>query len=314
MARKISHWTNYDLRGPGIDYTDPASGATDDWAYGTLGAAGMTWEVGDSFHQDCETFESDVLPKNTKALTYAAKLTHRPYSLAKGPDITSLELAFSAIEFNGELTLKVEASDSAYSDSRYNTASHEVNQIRIYVDQHPYRPETRFPQWVMTVDDLVDGKGELTWEWQVLSFVLKGEVKVGTHVIYLEAVDSEGTVGPVAAVSFQVQSGPTTSPSESALPSDSPSLVPSHRPSPTPTQTPSNVPSPTPTSSPSSIPTSQPSRVPTNPPTSTPRPTACADSDSPICSYVSGGRSHVFCDAVNIKTSCRLTCRWCFPN
>jgi hypothetical protein len=51
--------------------------------------------------------------------------------------------------------------------------------------------------------------------------------------------------------------------------------------------------------------------APSSLPTITPQPTPCVDSDAPVCSYISRGRSHVFCDVISIATSCRLTCGWC---
>merc|ERR1719428_541849 len=46
LVNKFQYFNNYDFSGPntsGFQY--PASGATDDWAYGELGTAGMTFEL-----------------------------------------------------------------------------------------------------------------------------------------------------------------------------------------------------------------------------------------------------------------------------
>ena len=105
MVGKLVNRTGSNLRGPWQDYTNPASGATDDWSYGVLGAAGMTWDVGNTFHQDHVTFEGDIFSRNFPALNYVAKLAHRPYSLSNGPGIIPLEVNPSEIYPNYKITV-----------------------------------------------------------------------------------------------------------------------------------------------------------------------------------------------------------------
>jgi hypothetical protein len=307
MIGKLANQTGYDPRGPGQYFTDPTSGATDDWAYGVLGAAGMTWEVGNTFNQDCDTFERDICLKNLPALTYAAKLAHRLYSLSKGPDVMQLEVNPSEIYPTDAITVDVQASDNAIiSDGVYATASQDVDEIRIYFDRHPYSDDASFPDRVLDNTEISSsGEGKLTLEWDAISELLKGS-QVGRHVIYVEAVDSDGYVGPISSVAFTVQGYPTYSPSQSTDPSSGPSPELSESPSEHPSQTSSMIPTSKPSSNPTSKPSWKPSCQASLEPSRSPQPSA----DDNI------GRSTIFCDAVSIyiyKLSTHTwMLRWCF--
>eukprot|EP00535_Pseudo-nitzschia_heimii_P010999 CAMPEP_0197197024 /NCGR_PEP_ID=MMETSP1423-20130617/32656_1 /TAXON_ID=476441 /ORGANISM="Pseudo-nitzschia heimii, Strain UNC1101" /LENGTH=1102 /DNA_ID=CAMNT_0042650839 /DNA_START=109 /DNA_END=3418 /DNA_ORIENTATION=- len=76
--------------GPGPNHYGAASGATDDWAYGVLGAFSMTWELGSEFHEPCEDFARDA-PKHFGAFEYLAKLAPFPFALGVGPITTGVE-------------------------------------------------------------------------------------------------------------------------------------------------------------------------------------------------------------------------------
>jgi carboxypeptidase T len=78
LVSKMTFWNNYDSRGPGTSFYGAASGASEDWAYATLGAASMTMEIGSSFRPTCDEIELDILPANLDALTFAANLSSAP--------------------------------------------------------------------------------------------------------------------------------------------------------------------------------------------------------------------------------------------
>jgi len=56
-----------------------ATGTSDDWAYGTMGIATYSFELGTTFAQSCESFESDIYPENRDALMFAFKAARQPY-------------------------------------------------------------------------------------------------------------------------------------------------------------------------------------------------------------------------------------------
>lgn len=64
-----------------------ASGITDDWAYGKLGVASFTIELGDPGNSECNSFtpahtcmDSDYWPKMQQALVYAAQQAKAPFA------------------------------------------------------------------------------------------------------------------------------------------------------------------------------------------------------------------------------------------
>ncbi len=84
LGRKLAYFNDYyPQQSVGLYPTD---GTTDDFAYGELGIPGLTFELGTSFFQSCNTFESTILPDNLQALLAAAKVTRAPYLLPAGPE------------------------------------------------------------------------------------------------------------------------------------------------------------------------------------------------------------------------------------
>lgn len=233
MARNLAQITGYDIRGPGTSFTSPASGATDDWAYSTLGAAAMTWEIGNTFHQDCTTFANDIIDKNLAALTYAAKLARRPFQLSRGPSIENLQVSTDVLEYNETLTISFETSRGLASDTSSSFTSEMIETVMIYMNQHPYATksvsEKLPPHWILTIDDLDNnGTAKVTWDWESLEgrWQQSSHAVEGKHIFYFIAVNNDGIQGPLSAISVNVTGRSTTS-VPSGFPSDTPSLVPS---------------------------------------------------------------------------------------
>jgi carboxypeptidase T len=207
MVHKITHFSGYDLSGPGFGYAYPASVATDDWAYGTLGVAGMTWELGTDFHQDCSYFENHVLPDNLPALTYLASLAYAPYPMSKGPDILSLSVDVTVP--NGQqqpvVSLQVTASDAAYSS--LPTAQQAVTEVRVILDVHPNQSLDGNPPQYLQLELLPSGSdsGTITGSLSITVQDFLGSSSSPNNAgdrrsIYVQAIDSDGYSGPVAAV------------------------------------------------------------------------------------------------------------------
>ena len=77
LGRKFAYFNGYTPE-QSIDLY-PTDGTTDDFAYGDLGLAAFTFEMGTDFFQDCSTFENTIVPANMPALPYAAKSARLPY-------------------------------------------------------------------------------------------------------------------------------------------------------------------------------------------------------------------------------------------
>jgi len=101
----VESLTGYEAKGPGNDHFGAVSGATDDWAYGTLGAFAMTWELGRSFHEPCTEFEDDY-QKHFPAFDYLATLAPFPYALGKGPIVVDIDHD-ETVPLDNDLTLKL---------------------------------------------------------------------------------------------------------------------------------------------------------------------------------------------------------------
>lgn len=86
----IESMTGLRSKGPGFYHYGVASGATDDWAYGVLGAFSMTWELGSDFHEPCQDFE-DNYQKHFGAFEYLANIAPFPFALGKGPIVQEIK-------------------------------------------------------------------------------------------------------------------------------------------------------------------------------------------------------------------------------
>lgn len=92
----VESMTGLSALGPGPDHYGVASGATDDWAYGVLGAFSMTWELGSAFHEPCDDFE-DEHGKHFGAFDYLASIAPFPFALGRGPVLVEARASHSQI-------------------------------------------------------------------------------------------------------------------------------------------------------------------------------------------------------------------------
>jgi hypothetical protein len=306
LASKYRHFNNYTFSGPNTPgFLYEASGASDDWAYGTLGAAAMTFEVGNAFYQDCDYFEKSILDGNMQALTYGAKISKAPYSMAQGPDVTDLTTSVSG----GTLTVKAAASDSAWSSSSHPTSQQGVTEIRVLVNEHPYH-------------DSVDGQAGSLLNGDSVDIDV-ASLANGRHMVFVQATDANGYRGPVTAAYFTKGDSPgippTLSPviTPSTLPVASPvAAVPTTKPMAAPTLVPVAPPGIDPVAFPSSSPVTAPVRPPV-------APSSCHDSTDSFLVEVIGEdrdcdwlaismiRFSYLCQFMTTAGVCPLTCGRC---
>jgi len=262
-ARKLKSFNGYALAGPTQpDFIYAASGTTADYFYGELGALSFGYELGTAFYQDCQTFENSIVPDNIPGFLYTAKISTRPYSLAKGPDVIALTTATNA----NTLDVTVTVSDSSLSAGPGNhpPSTQSIASISLCADMHPYdtNPGGNDPVVITTpASGFIDNGGTTVTQVvsvplsTLVSSVREGDEKGGERVLYVWGTDSDGFVGPVTAVSFDAV--PTTSPTNAPTMSPTTSLTTS-----------------VPTTFPTNSPTGGPTTSPTISPTGTPRPTS----------------------------------------
>lgn len=271
LLRKYTTFNNYDFGGPNSDFFYPASGATDDWAYGTLGAMAMTFELGTEFYEGCSNFEQKIAPANLPVLTYAAKVARLPYSLPKGPDVINVTVSPPTISTSEGSVLVVTAlaSDSILSSGSFRTSRQTIASARLFVDTHPYDLDVdgNAAEGIPMTGSFGSVTEPIT-ATLTISQVLSGIYMpvVGRHSIFIQATDSDGYIGPVTAAYFDVALEPSSPPTK--LPVAPPTTVPTANISqlPSPSVSPSFRPSVSPTLAPTVFPTDTASFPITEPP------------------------------------------------
>jgi hypothetical protein len=171
----------------------PASGTTDDWAYGELGIPSYTFEMGPN-DGECSGFfpplscldggtDGAFWPRNLQALLYAARIARAPYQLAQGPAPETLD-ASSLISNPGQIDL-VAQFDKQWSGGTIVAAEY-------YVDNPPWRGGTPFQMTPL------DGSFNSAHE---VATATVGPL-FGRHQFYVRARDASGNWGPVRGAIF----------------------------------------------------------------------------------------------------------------
>jgi murein tripeptide amidase MpaA len=176
-----------------------ASGSTDAFAYGRLGIAAYTFEMGGAFFESCTTFESTIVPKNMPALWYAFKAARRPYQVSAGPDSVSLALSASTVTQGTNVTLSAQANDTRYGTNGGIESSQTIAAARYTIDS---------PSWVSGTPTYalnpVDGSFNSTVE-SVQGTVFTSGLTVGRHTLFVESQDANGNWGVPTAIFLNVQ-------------------------------------------------------------------------------------------------------------
>lgn len=196
LARKFAWYNDYFPKASNELYG--ADGASDDNAYGQLGVAAYTFELGTSFFQDCGTFENTIYPDNLKALIYAAKVADTPYITASGPDIESMQLSSVGAVAGNQITVSGVATDQHFSANNGNEGTHNIQSVHMFVDELPWMQGS-------TLQNMSASDGS----FNSVSEAFSGQIDttgmaVGQHTIYFVANDSSGTQGVPYALFFDI--------------------------------------------------------------------------------------------------------------
>jgi carboxypeptidase T len=221
MVRKFKYFNNYTLAGPGYDFLYVVSGDGSDWAYGTLGAAGVGLELGTDFYQNCPYFESNVVPDNLPVLLYGAKVARAPYSITIGPDVTKVKTAIEGSILN----IIAESSDSLLSmlDGVMMSSSggQSIASVTLFVDEHPYHATSSMGVEMQMIFETAIHALDLSTYF------------VGRHIFHLQATDSDGYTGPIYSEFFEGTKAlpPAPTPGPTPGPTGEPTTAPSAEPS-----------------------------------------------------------------------------------
>jgi len=185
LGRKMASYNGYTAKQASGLY--PTTGTTDDFAYGELGVAAYTFEIGsssDGFYPLCSRYEALIQP-NLGALLYAAKVARAPYQLPAGPDAAAVE-ALYVVNGTGQ-----SVSVTATIDDRGN-GGQPIAAAEAYIDVPPWDGGQSYP--LDAVDGLFDAAHEV-----VSGTLLMDAVSPGRHLVFVRGQDAEGAWGPVSA-------------------------------------------------------------------------------------------------------------------
>jgi hypothetical protein len=201
LGRKFGYFTGYKACQAGEDWciymTD---GTTDDFAYGELGVASYTFELGTTFAQQCSYFDSSVLSQTVDALTYAAKVAVEPYQLPSGPDVVAVAVTPTLVGAGSTFVLHAEADDSRTA-AFLQLGQEPVQPIAAMsytVDAPPWLAAAGVPVGLQPLDSFDTPRETAT------AVVSTQDWALGRHTIFVQAVDAAGNAGPPTAVFVEV--------------------------------------------------------------------------------------------------------------
>ncbi|MEM7028252.1 MAG: M14 family zinc carboxypeptidase [Chloroflexota bacterium] len=213
LGRKFGFYTDYETCQAGENFCIyPTDGTNDDWAYGHLGLASYTFEVGTTFFQSCSYFEETIIPENIPALIYAIKASRRPYQDPAGPETLAVTVTPEIVFPGMAVTLTTTADDTRYDSNGWgNEPTQPINAIRYSIDH---------PSWVTgtTTYPLTAADGQFDSAIEVGQAIINTDFwQPGNYKILVESQDADGNWGvPSATVlSVRVHSEITTTPGNS---------------------------------------------------------------------------------------------------
>ena len=176
-------------------------GTTIDFGYGELGVASFTFEVGTQFFQDCDAFETTILPRNLEALVYAAKVARAPYLLPAGPDPLDVAGSPSFVHPGEPMTLVATLDDTRFNHIQGTEPTQNIAAAEAYFGAPPW-DATAPPAVAMAATDGAFDSGV-----ESVRLDLDTDALAGRQAIYVRGQDTAGNWGVVGAVFVYVADG-----------------------------------------------------------------------------------------------------------
>jgi carboxypeptidase T len=164
------------------------------FGYGDLGVPSYLIELGTAFFQSCNYFESNILPGNLKALTFAMKVVKAPYTQPSGPEVIDLKISQNS---STSISLVATLDDTRFSTKSGTEATQNIIASEVYLHIPPWRAGARAIQ-ATAVDGKFDAKQEA-----VTAIVDTTGLEAGRHIIFVRGKDAAGNWGPIRAGFFQ---------------------------------------------------------------------------------------------------------------
>ena len=200
LGRKLAYFNDYSPYQASSLY--PASGASDDYSYGTFGIASYTIELGEleTFSPNCTYFEDSILSANQDTLIYALKSARRPYQTPSGPDVLELTAPGGQLSFNQTFQVTATLDDTLYQTSSGYEITQDIQAARASIDVPPWEAQQFFI--LQAVDGSFDDKNE-----EVSGTISTIGLVGGRHTLFVQGQDAAGNWGAVSAVFFETEYG-----------------------------------------------------------------------------------------------------------
>lgn len=200
LGRKLAYWSGARPQQAWYLYGYPTDGTTDEFAYGDLGLAAFTFEVGTSFFEACPAFENTILPGYLPALLYAAKVARTPYQTPAGPDVRDLSLLPPAAGAGATIQVRATLDDTRYSTVGGSEPTQNIAGGELYLDIPPWvQDATPIAQPLLPLDGALDAPVEEVW-----ATLSTAGLEPGRHIVYLRGRDAGGHWGAFSAHFFYV--------------------------------------------------------------------------------------------------------------
>jgi hypothetical protein len=187
----------------------PVDGGSIDWAYGELGIAAYSTELGgQSFlptyscidNPGCGSTQG-LWPENRGMLLYLAKIARTPYLTSHGPDANTVVTNPASVQQGTASTLTASINFAWTS----NAFSQNVGAAEYYIDTPPWAGGTAIPM-----------NGTFTTTTVAVNATINtASLSVGRHIIFVRGrgvtdFQSFQTWGPISATFLDVTANPTT--------------------------------------------------------------------------------------------------------
>jgi carboxypeptidase T len=193
LGRKMAYFNSYS---PQQSYQLYAtSGTSDDWAYGELGVAAYTYEMGTSFFQDCGSFESTIYPDNREALMAAFKSARLPYMEPSGPDALNVTVLPAAAAPGEPVQVSATMNDTRFNNSNGAEPTQNIAAAEYTIDTPPWSTDPVAIAHPMTA---ADGNFNQKVEGVVGTIDTTG-LDLGRHMVFVRGQDASGNWGVISA-------------------------------------------------------------------------------------------------------------------
>ncbi len=176
-----------------------ADGDSADHYYGELGVAGLGYELGTQFFEECTFFESNILPVNLDSLLYAAKVARTPYLTPAGPEAMSATATPELVTAGELVHLSATVDDTRFNNSNGTEPTQTIAAAQAFVDLPPWdvgalplamaAADGTFDEGIEAVEATIDTTG----------------LAAGRHLLFVRATDTAGNEGVVAAAFLDVE-------------------------------------------------------------------------------------------------------------